>query len=339
MLVGDIGATKTILGIYSADSEARSPVVSETFPSDRYPDLYTLLNEFVEENSVKITRASFGVAGPVLDHRANITNLPWTIDEERLKEALNIENVDLFNDICAIANSIACLEDEDLTTLNEGVPVNRAPIAVIAPGTGLGEAFLTWDGDRDRDRDRVRDRYRPQASEGGHVDFAPKTRTEIDLMQYLYRNHKHVSYEDVCSGRGIPNVYNFLKGCGDFKEPAWLADKLTGVDDPTPIIVGCALSKERGCKICEETLSIFISILAREAANLVLKVVATGGLYIGGGIPPRIISRLKEGSFMDAFVEKGVFTDLLSAVPVHVIMNPKAALIGTARYGLELCRE
>ena len=333
MLVGDIGATKTILGIYSADSEARSPVMSETFPSDRYPDLYTLLDEFVKEKGVKVTRASFGVAGPVLDHRANITNLPWTIDEKRLREILKIENVDLFNDICAIANSIPCLKGEDLTTLNEGVPVECSPIAVIAPGTGLGEAFLTWEGGRDRGK------YRPHASEGGHVDFAPKTKTEIDLLRHLYKDKDHVGYEDVCSGRGIPNIYNFLKGCGDFEEPAWLAEELKRADDPTPIIAGAALSTERACKICEETLSIFISVLAREAANLVLKVVANGGLYIGGGIPPRIISRIKDGAFMEAFVEKGVFRDFLSAVPVKVIMNPKAALIGTARYGLELFRE
>lgn len=331
MLVGDIGATKTILGIYSADSRPQNPITSATYPSDRYPDLDTLLNEFIKENRVKITRASFGVAGPVIDRRAKITNLPWTVDVERLKETLNVENVDLFNDICAIAYSIACLEDKDLTTLNKGVPVNRTPIAVIAPGTGLGEAFLTWDGDRDR--------YRPHASEGGHVDFAPKTQREIELMQYLYRSHKHVSYEDVCCGKGIPNIYNFLKDCGDFRESVWLSDELKGANDPTPIIVGAALSTERECKICEEALSIFISVLAREAGNLVLKVAATGGLYIGGGIPPRIISRLKEERFMEAFLDKGAFAELLSAVPVKVIMNPKAALIGTARYGLDLYRE
>ena len=331
LLAGDIGGTKINLGIFSVDSGPRTPVASDTFLCCEHPDLDILLDEFLDRSSVKISRASFGVAGPVFDHRAKITNLPLTVDARRLKKSLGIEKVYLLNDIWAIAYSIDCLNADDLIELNKGVASLTGPLAIIAPGTGLGEAFLTWDGEK----------YRAHASEGGHVDFAPKTQTEIDLMQYLYQqqNFKHVCYEDICSGKGIPHIYNFLKERCGFIEPSWLADKLKTVDDPTPIIVDTAIGKGNKSDLCEKTLSIFISVLGREAGNLALKVVATGGLYIGGGIPPRIIPQLKDGGFMEVFTQKGIFSDLLKTFPVHVIMNPKAALIGAARYGLELLGE
>ena len=331
LLAGDIGGTKINLGVFSTDSGPRTPVASATFLSCEHPELDKLLNEFLNSISVKISRASFGVAGPVFNRRAKITNLPLTVDAKRLKKILDIEKVDLLNDIWAIAYSIDCLKADDLIELNKGTASLTGPLAVIAPGTGLGEAFLTWDGEK----------YRAHASEGGHVDFAPKTQTEIDLMQYLYnqQNFEHVCYEDICSGRGIPNIYNFLKESCGFIAPSWLADKLKIADDPTPIIVDTAIGKGGKSNLCEETLSIFISVLGREAGNLALKVVATGGLYIGGGIPPRIVPQLKDGKFMEAFTQKGVFSDLLKTFPVNVIMNPKAALIGAARYGLELLGE
>lgn len=326
LLAGDIGATKTDLGIFDLDSGPRKPLVSATFLSGRYPNLDTILDEFLKGVTHRIDRASFGVAGPVFDGHAKITNLPWSVDGKRLGKKLNIKRVEILNDIRAIAHAVLCLESKDLEILNEGVSLKGGAIAVIAPGTGLGEGFLTWDGDR----------YRTHPSEGGHVDFAPKTIAEVDLMCYLYRHRKHVSYEDVCSGRGIPNIYNFLKEEGGFETPAWLAEDIKGANDPTPVIVGSALGKSERSRICEETLSIFVSVLAREAGNLALKVVATGGLYIGGGIPPRIISILREGRFMEEYVQKGIFSDLLSTIPVYVIMNSKAALIGAACSGLEL---
>ncbi len=330
LLAGDIGGTKINLGIFSTDSGPKKPIASGTFLSCEHPDFETLLDEFLDKCSVKIKRASFGVAGPVFDHRVKITNLPLTVDAKRLKKTLNIEKVDLLNDIWAIAYSIDSLKTDDLIELNKGVPSLTGPLAVIAPGTGLGEAFLTWDENK----------YRAHASEGSHVDFAPKTQTEIDLMQYLYQQgFEHVCYEDICSGKGIPNIYSFLKERCGFFEPTWLSDKLKTVDDPTPIIVDTAIGKNNKSDLCEETLSVFISILGREAGNLALKVVATGGLYIGGGIPPRIVSQLRDGRFMEAFTDKGVFSDILKTFPVHVIMNPKAALIGAARYGLELLGE
>jgi len=197
----------------------------------------------------------------------------------------------------------------------------------VAPGTGLGEGFLTWDQDDNR--------YRPHASEGGHTDFGPLTPREMQLLRYLWPRFEHVSYEHICSGIGIPNIYAFFRG-GDYaEEPAWLAEKLSEAEDPTPVIVNGALDEERPCELCRLTLDAFVSILGAEAGNLALKVMATGGVYLGGGIPPRILPALGQGSFIEAFHSKGRHTDLMKRIPVHVILNPDVALLGVARYGFD----
>ena len=195
-------------------------------------------------------------------------------------------------------------------------------MAVIAPGTGLGEAFLTWNGHR----------YQAYASEGGHADFAPNGLLEIELLEYLHRRLGHVSSERVCSGKGLPNIYAFLRDSGYAKEPEWLRSRLALTQDPTPIIIDAALDENTPCEICAQTLHVFTSILAAEAGNLALKVLATGGVYFGGGIPRRIIRLLKEDRFLQAFRQKGRMSDLLAKLPVHVITNPRAALIGAASY-------
>jgi glucokinase len=197
---------------------------------------------------------------------------------------------------------------------------------VIAPGTGLGQAFLTWDGGR----------YYAHPSEGGHTDFAPSDDTEIALLRYLMRRFDHVSYEWVCSGMGIPNIYNFFKDSGYVPEPDWLAAELAAADDPTPVIVNRALERPQEAPLCKATLDLFVSVLGAEAGNLALKVLATGGVYLGGGIPPRILPALQDGRFMRAFLRKGRFGRLLERVPVHVILNPKSALMGAAVFGLEM---
>jgi glucokinase len=283
-----------------------------------------LVCEFLSQVDVEVERASFGVAGPVVAGRASITNLPWVMDEEQLQAALHLSSVRLLNDLAAIAHAVPFLESADLHTLNEGQPAPDGNIAVVAPGTGLGEAFLTWDGSR----------YRPHASEGGHADFAPTNPLEIELLRYLHDRFEHVSYERVCSGRGLPNIYAFLKDSGYADEPAWLAEELAAADDPTPVIVNTALARE--CELCVATLDTFVSILGAEAGNLALKVLASGGVYLGGGIPPRILPALEQGPFMQAFRNKGRMSDLLVRFPVHVILNPKVALLGAACHGLEL---
>jgi glucokinase len=326
LLAGDIGGTKTNLAIFSSEAGLRAPLAEATFPSADYASLEALAGEFLSQVNLEVKQASFGVAGPVVGGRATITNLPWVMDETQLSEALNLSSVHLLNDLVAIAYAVPSLEPDDLYTLNEGKPAYGGTIAVVAPGTGLGEAYLTWDGTR----------YRAYASEGGHTDFAPTTPLEIELLRFLKDRLGHVSYERVCSGRGIPNIYTYLKESGYAEEPAWLAEQLAKAHDPTPVIAKAALDGERPCELCIATLDAFVSILGTEAGNMALKVLATGGVYLGGGIPPRILTALEKGGFMEAFQRKGRLSDLLARIPVHVILNPKVALLGAACHGLGL---
>jgi glucokinase len=324
LLAGDIGGTKTNLAVFSPKEGLRAPLAEATFPSGDYPSLEALVNEFMARVDLPVERASFGVAGPVEEGRASVTNLPWTMDEAQLEEALDISSVRLLNDLAAIAHAVPFLEPLELHTLNEGEPVKGGTLAVVAPGTGLGEAFLTWEGSR----------YATHPSEGGHADFAPTNELEVGLWGYLLDRLDHVSYEQVCSGLGLPNVYAYLKESGYAEEPDWLSEELAAAKDPNPVIVKAAL--ERKSELCVATLNTFVSILGAEAGNMALKVLATGGVYLGGGIPPRILPALEEERFMQAFVSKGRFADVLARVPVHVILSPKSALLGAACHGLEL---
>jgi len=326
LLAGDIGGTKTNLAVFSPEDGPRAPLAEATFPSADYPSLEALVREFLSQVSLSVERASFGVAGPVVASRATITNLPWVMEETQLQETLNLSSVRLLNDLNAIAHAVPFLEPADRHTLNAGQQAPDGAMAIVAPGTGLGEAFLTWDGTR----------YRPHASEGGHADFAPTHPLEVELLRYLQGRFERVSYERVCSGRGLPNIYAYLKDSGYADEPAWLTEQLAAADDPTPIIVNTALDSQKGCELCVATLNAFVSILGAEAGNLALKVLASGGVYLGGGIPPRILPALEQQRFIEAFRRKGRMSDLLARVPVHVILNPKVALLGAACHGLEL---
>jgi glucokinase len=328
LLAGDVGGTKTVLAIFSPEAGPRAPLAEKTLPSGRYPSLEALVGDFLGQVNLKPTHASFGVAGPVVEGQATITNLPWVISETQLERELDLSpgQVRLLNDLTAIASAVPLLESDDLYTLNEGQAAPGGAIAVIAPGTGLGEGFLTWDGTR----------YRAQPSEGGHTDFAPTTLLEVDLLRYLLDRLGHVSYERVCSGTGLPNIYAFLKDSGYAEEPAWLAKELTEAEDPNPIIVNAAFNEERSCELCIATLNTFVAILGTEAGNMALNLMATGGVYLGGGIPPRILPALEDGRFMKDFHDKGRMSHMMAQIPVHVILNPKVALLGAACYGLEL---
>lgn len=325
LLAGDIGGTKTNLAFFAAEQGWKKPFAEASFPSGHYASLEAIVQEFQNQHHVSIEHASFGVAGPVVDGRATITNLPWVLEEKHLKQALNIPSVSLLNDLVATACGVPDIEEEYVYTLNAGHAVPRGAIAVVAPGTGLGEAFLTWEGTR----------YRAHTSEGGHADFAPADALQLELLRYLHLRYKHVSFERVCSGRGLPNIYAFLKESGHASEPPWLTTQLAQAQDPTPVIVNNALDKEHACDICTQTLELFVSILGAEAGNMALKVLATGGVYLGGGIPPRILPFLSEGRFMQAFLRKGRLSDVLIPVPVYVILNANIALLGAARHGFE----
>jgi glucokinase len=324
LLAGDVGATKTMLGIYSAEKGPRQPLAVATFLSSKYPSLTTLLSEFLAQVKQDVEHGVFGVAGPVINGRAVGTNLSWAVDETGLKKQLKLKAAFLLNDVEATANGVPLLNSTDLHCLNKGEPIQHGTMAVIAPGTGLGQAFLTWDGSR----------YRAHPSEGGHTDFAPANPLEDGLLQYLWDEEKQVSYERVCSGIGLPSLYRYLRDSGYAEEPSWLAEQLAQKDDPTALIVTTALENKAG--ICTETLKLFVSILGGAAGNLALTAMATGGVYLGGGIPPRILSVLGDGTFMTAFCRKGVLTDIMHRIPVYVILDPEIALIGAAAKGLEL---
>jgi glucokinase len=326
ILAGDVGGTKTVLGVYSPERGPRDPLVEETFLSSAHRSLEDLAGPFLSKLDVAVDRACFGVAGAVVEGRAEGTNLPWLMDEKDLADALGISAVKLMNDLEAVAFAVPVLDHADVYVLNEAQREPRGAIGVIAPGTGLGEAFLAWDGNR----------YRAYPSEGGHCDFAPTTPLELEMLRYLLDRYDHVSYERVCSGRGMPNIYDFLRDTGRGVEPDWLAVELAEAEDPTPVFVNAALERKPPCELCVATLDVFVSILGSEAGNLALKVLATGGVYLGGGIPPRILSALRQGSFMRSFCNKGRLSYLTTDIPVSVILNPKAALLGAACCGLNL---
>jgi glucokinase len=326
LLAGDIGGTKTKLALYDLHAGPRTPLREETFPSARFPSLEAVVRAFLGTAHEPVDRACFGVAGPVVDGHAEVTNLPWIIDERHLQQELRIASVRLLNDLVAIARAVPLLEPGDLHTVNAGTPVREGAIAVIAPGTGLGEAFLVWDGTR----------YRACPSEGGHADFGPTTPEQHGLLRYLEARLEHVSYERVCSGLGLPFIYAYLKDTGDAEEPGWLRDQLAAAPDPTPVIVDAALGRGEECPLCAAAVRIFVSVLGAEAGNLALKVLATGGVYLGGGIPPRLLPVFRDGRFMDAFTRKGRLSRLLVQMPVHVIVHPDVALFGAACEGLDL---
>lgn len=324
LLAGDIGGTKTELAIFSPESGPRRPLARAEFPSADYPDLATIVRAFLARTNLPVVSACFDVAGPVLGGRAHITNLPWVLDETALAQDLGIPAVHLLNDLEALARAIPLLEPDDLLTLNAGEQDRYGAIAVIAPGTGLGEGFLTWDGTR----------YLAHPSEGGHADFAPTDARQIGLLEYMLRHFDHASYEHVCSGIGIPNLYAYLRECGRAPESPAIAGRLAEASEPTKLICDAALDPDEPDALCAATLDLFLTILGAEAGNLALKVLATGGVYIGGGIPMHIAPALGRGAFMAAFRAKGRFAALLDRVPVQLIVR-QAALIGAASYGLD----
>jgi len=329
LLAGDIGGTKTILALFSPEAGLREPVAEESFASASHSRFEVIARHFIAGAGFPIDSAVLGVAGPVVNGRARITNLPWVMEEKKLQRALNIKQVHLINDLEAIARAVTFLSSQDIQTINRGKPAVEGAVAVLAPGTGLGESYITYELNESGGV------YRVHPSEGGHCDFAPRNPLENELLRHLQKQFSHVSYERVCSGQGILDIYAFLKKTGRAAEPAWLAKEIEAADDPVPVIVKAAVGTIPPCRLCLKTLNIFTSILGAEAGNLALKVMATKGVFLGGGIPPAILPILKNGPFLGAFRNKGRMAELLSQVPVHVIMNPKAALLGAAACGLQ----
>ncbi|MCF8024484.1 MAG: glucokinase [Desulfobacteraceae bacterium] len=324
VLAGDIGGTKTELAVYASQNGLCRPLVKEKFPSRDYSGLEAIIEKFLSGHDLPIDRAAFGVAGPVVGGRAKITNLPWVMEESALAQTLGIQSVCLLNDVTAFANAVAVLTEDDLRVIQEARPETGGTMAVVAPGTGLGEAFLTWDGAG----------YRAFASEGGHTDFAPAGPEQTGLLAFLANRYDHVSYERVCSGMGLINIYAYLKHTGHTGNPDCPAEQIPAEQDPVPEIIRGALDKNQPCGLCRKTLEMFVTVLGAEAGNMALKTMATGGIYLGGGIPPRILPLLESGVFLEAFVRKGRMSELMKKIPVYVILHSEAALLGAARHAM-----
>jgi glucokinase len=324
LLAGDIGGTKTELAVFTTTTGPRAPLHSARFQSAEFPSLERVIEAFLAQAKVTIDAACFDVAGPVVDGRARVTNLPWVVDAQSLARAFNWRPVTVINDLEAVAHALPLLQPSDLHPLNVGAPVAGGAMAVVAPGTGLGEAFVTWHGGR----------AVAHPSEGGHAEFAPRTEREIGLLRYLLQRFDHVSYERVCSGIGIPNIYDFLRDSGEVAETPGIRERLATATDRTPIIINAAQDGDAACPLCAATVETFVGILGGEAGNLALKMLATGGVFVGGGIPPRMLPALEQGGFMRAFRSKGRLSELMARIPVHVIVHPQAALLGAAAAGL-----
>ncbi|HEX6949667.1 MAG TPA: glucokinase [Nitrospira sp.] len=347
ILAGDIGGTKTQLALYDWTTERIEPLRVESFHSTDYASLEEMLTEFLtppkppliadqpeqqQEQSLSPTpqtspptldAACFGVAGPVFQNHSRTTNLPWVVDGSALSKQFEIRHVQLLNDLEAMAYGILLLRPDELVTLNAGTPPShKQAIALIAAGTGLGESILYWDGSR----------YQPMPSEGGHADFAPNSDQEIDLLRYLRSQYLHVSYERVLSGPGLLSVYEYLRDAKK-NEPTWLAEKIKA-GDPAAEIAEAGLKGQ--AEIAKQALDLFASIYGAEAGNLALKAMAINGVYMGGGIAPKLLTKLKDGTFMKAFTNKGRYKRLMSQIPVHVVTNQHTALLGAAAMAARL---
>lgn len=325
ILAGDIGGTKTLLGLFS-EEEGMPLIREEIFASRRYSDFNEVLQAFLKEEKSALRGACFGVAGPVLNGRCETTNLPWIVDANRIARRFALPFVALLNDLEATAYGTLTLTERDYLFLSAGAPerlasetAGRGNRAIIAAGTGLGEGILFWNGSR----------YQPSASEGGHADFAPRNPVQVALLEFLWKKYPTVSYERILSGPGLFNVYQFFREAAGGEEPPWLSRRLAE-EDPAAVISEMAL--EGKVDLCVKALDLFVSVYGAEAGNLALKAMATGGVYIGGGIAPKILEKLRDGTFMEAFIEKGRFKSFMSGIPVGVIVHGKTGLLGASYY-------
>ncbi len=318
ILAGDVGGTKVHLALYDFVDGKLEYTRDERFPAKNYSGLEEIVKEFT--GSAKVTAACFGVPGPVRDGRLRLTNLPWTLDSRELSASLSINHVFLINDLEANGYGVAELAPDQIYTLSEGDPSQLGNRALIAAGTGLGEAMLIWNGRS----------HTPYPSEGGHADYAPRNEDEIDLLRFLKQKYNgRISFERVVSGPGLTNIYEFLREVRGIDEPVWLAERIAA-EDPNAVITELALAAKS--EICEKALDMFVSAYGAETGNLALTLLSVGGVYIGGGIAPRILEKLKDGTFIKAFTNKGRLSQLLINMPVRVILESRAALLGAAAY-------
>jgi glucokinase len=331
ILAGDVGGTKVHLALYGFEGGRLKQVRDGRFPAHESVSLVAVVDKFLaidangnptQDRSERdqLVAACFGVPGPVRDGRLKLTNLPWVLDAHDIAQSLGIQHIFLINDLEATGYGIPELGAESICTLAQGDRAAFGHRGLIAAGTGLGQALLIWDGHT----------YRPIPSEGGHCDFAPRNDREIGLLQYLRKAlNGHVSWERVVSGIGIKNVYTYLRDVERLEEPAWLRDRMLA-EDPNAAIGTCA--EDGSSRLCFETMQLFASAYGAEAGNLALKALALGGIYVGGGIAPKMIKTLNSGGFMQAFLDKGRLTPVLQSIPVRIILDEACALLGAAAF-------
>lgn len=322
ILAGDIGATNTRLGAFETEGNRLQCVVEKIYMSQDHAGLAEILTQFIRTEGIPVHRACFGVAGPVRSGRSKISNLPWIIDSPELAKQLKLDSVGLLNDLEAYAYGIDALDSKDFITLSEGSEDAEGNRAVISARTGLGMAGLYWDGFR----------HHPFACEGGHADFAPTNELQIELLAYLQKKYGRISCERILSGPGIKNIYDFLRDSHKAEEPDWLRDQMSVAHDAPALI--SKLAHEGKAPICDQTMSLFVSILGAETGNCALRYMSTGGMFIGGTIASRNVDRMKDPVFMRSFLDKGRMETLLKDVPVKIILNDDCGLIGAARYTL-----
>jgi glucokinase len=325
ILAGDVGGTKVHLALYNFAGGRLELVREHKFPSGDYAMLDDAVRAFLAqagETKEEIVAACFGCPGPVRDGRLKLTNLPWTLDERELEKSVGIEHIFLINDLEANGYGIPELAPEKVFTLHGGDPRAVGHRGLVSAGTGLGEALLIWDAKMQR--------HRPIPSEGGHCDFAPRNEREIALLNYLRRTlNGRVSFERVVSGIGIKNVYAFLRDDQKMDEPAWLRERMES-EDPNAVIGQCG--EDGSSEICFETLQMFVAAFGAEAGNVALKVLSSGGMYLGGGIAPKILKTMENGEFMRAFLDKGRLSPVLEPMPVRIILDETCALLGAAAF-------
>src|SRR6266436_6711826 len=322
ILAGEIGATRTRLAAFETEGNRLQRVVEKNYMSQKHDGLSGILADFVKTEGIPVHSACLGVAGPVRAGRSKISNLPWVIDAKEVATQLRLNSVGLLNDLEAYAYGIDGLESRDFITLSEGAEEAEGNRAVISAKTGLGMAGLYWDGFR----------HHPFACEGGHADFAPRNDLQMDLLAYLQKKYGRISCERILSGPGIKNIYDFLRDAHKSDEPQWLKDQIAAAQDPPAVI--SQLAQEGKAPICDQTLSIFVSIYGAETGNCALNFLSTGGIFIGGSVAAKNVSRMKDPIFMESFLDKGRMESLLKEIPVTIVLNDDSGIIGAARYTL-----
>ena len=322
ILAGDIGGTRTRLAAFQTEGNKLQCVVEKISRSQEHNGLAEVVADFIKTEGIPVQSACFGVAGPVRGGRSKISNLPWIIDSRELAKQLKLNSVGLINDLEAYAYGVDALESKDFVTLSAGSGDEEGNRAVISARTGLGIAGLYWDGYR----------HHPFGCEGGHSDFAPRNALEVELLQYLLKKYGRVSYERILSGPGIKNIYDFLRDTSKAEEPQWLKEQIGQAPDPPALISQLAL--ENKAAICEQTLSIFVSVYGAETGNCALNFMSTGGIFIGGSIAAKIVAKMKDPIFMQSFLDKGRMKALLEDMPVKIVLNDDSGIIGAARYAL-----